>query len=369
MIDRMVSAALTDGELQLLARMLALVASREPLATVLDELLKFAERIKPDMRCSILLADPAAGVLRSSAAPSLPASYVQATDRLPIGEGFGSCGTAAARRTPVIVSDIGQSPLWRNYGEIAAAHGLAACWSLPILATDGELLGTMGMYYGQPRIPTAAEEDLSRFFGGLVALVMQRDRDSARLRASEARYRSLAEACPDAVVVHGDGHVLYANQAAADLLRLPDIPSVTSRRLADFVSPDSRRGMLAHRHGMLAARLIRADGAFAAVEVSATRITLEDRPRTLLICRDVTERISLEHELLDVASREQARLAHDLHDGLGQKLTGIALFLRGLTTQVLAHLPALRQETPRREGSGIAHHALSDGAHRRHSVH
>ena len=60
---------------------------------------------------------------------------------------------------------------------------------------------------------------------------------------------------------------------------------------------------------------------------------------TLLVCRDVTERMTLEHELLDVASREQAHLAHDLHDGLGQQLTGIGLFIRGLSNQIVPELP------------------------------
>jgi len=41
-----------------------------------------------------------------------------------------------------------------------------------------------------------------------------------------------------------------------------------------------------------------------------------------------------------VASREQAHLAHDLYDGLGQQLTGIALFLRGLGNQIVRELPA-----------------------------
>jgi signal transduction histidine kinase len=57
----------------------------------------------------------------------------------------------------------------------------------------------------------------------------------------------------------------------------------------------------------------------------------------------------LEHELLDVASREQAHLAHDLHDGLGQQLTGIALFLRGLGNPIVRELPAHAEDFERVE--------------------
>ncbi len=67
---------------------------------------------------------------------------------------------------------------------------------------------------------------------------------------------------------------------------------------------------------------------------------MNDQMMTLMVCRDVTDRLTLEHELLDVASREQAHLAYDLHDGLGQQLTGIALFIRGLGNQIARELPA-----------------------------
>jgi signal transduction histidine kinase len=51
--------------------------------------------------------------------------------------------------------------------------------------------------------------------------------------------------------------------------------------------------------------------------------------------------------LLDVATHEQAHLAHDLHDGLGQQLTGLALFLRGLTNQIVRELPAHAEDLER----------------------
>jgi PAS domain S-box-containing protein len=293
------------------------------------------------MRCSILLADSSAGVLLSGAAPSLPLAYTRAIDRLPIAEGVGSCGTAAARRETVIVSDIARSPLWRDYTDLAQAHGLAACWSAPLIDSSGELLGTSAMYYAEPRSPTAAEEDLIRVVGSLAAMVIQRHRDTERLHASEARYRSLAETCPDAVFVHDYGRIIYANKAAAELLHLQDVASIVSQRLDRFVRPECQHDVLAHRRGMLAARLQRSDGAIIYVEIVATQIMLDERTKTLLICRDVTERLTLEHELLDIASREQTHLAHDLHDGLGQQLTGMALFLRGMTNHFVPLLPEL----------------------------
>jgi PAS domain S-box-containing protein len=45
---------------------------------------------------------------------------------------------------------------------------------------------------------------------------------------------------------------------------------------------------------------------------------------------DITERKSLEEAILEISSREQRRIAQDLHDGLGQHLTGIAFMSKVL---------------------------------------
>ena len=50
--------------------------------------------------------------------------------------------------------------------------------------------------------------------------------------------------------------------------------------------------------------------------------------------RDITERKRLEQEILDVSGRERQSIGRDLHDGLGQELTGVALMLRGLGRRV-----------------------------------
>jgi GAF domain-containing protein len=65
----------------------------------------------------------------------------------------GSCGTAAHRRQMVIVSDIATEPFWDDLRDLARAAGVAACWSTPILARDGSLIGTFAMYHRTPRPP------------------------------------------------------------------------------------------------------------------------------------------------------------------------------------------------------------------------
>jgi len=54
---------------------------------------------------------------------------------------------------------------------------------------------------------------------------------------------------------------------------------------------------------------------------------------------EVTQRKHLEHEVVEVSRRERLSIGRDLHDGLGQELTGIALMLRGLMGRVQERMP------------------------------
>ena len=183
---------LENGEsLDSVSRLLEVVGSRSPLSAQLNVLALYVDQLARNMRCSILLADALAGTLHFGAAPHLPDAYNRAIDGAAFGEGAGSCGTAAHRRSLVVVSDIQQSPLWRDYRDLARAHGLAACWSTPVVGDGGDLLGTFAMYYSEPREPTAAELNVLRIAGPLAAIIIQRHRDAHRLRESEQRFGSV----------------------------------------------------------------------------------------------------------------------------------------------------------------------------------
>ncbi len=57
----------------------------------------------------------------------------------------------------------------------------------------------------------------------------------------------------------------------------------------------------------------------------------------VVLSLDVTSRKNLEQEVLTISGRERQNIGRDLHDGLGQELTGVALMLRGLATRVREH--------------------------------
>ncbi|GIJ23556.1 GAF domain-containing protein [Micromonospora lutea] len=171
--------------------MLEQIARQAPLAEVLDGMARCIENLAPqEMLVSVLLADPDGRHLRHGAAPSLPDFYNQAIDGIATGEGVGSCGTAAHRREPVVVTDIATDPFWVDFRDLAGRAGLAACWSTPILARDGSLLGTFAMYHRSPRIPQDTDLALARVFAGTAALAIERHHIEQAKLAAEAQAKA-----------------------------------------------------------------------------------------------------------------------------------------------------------------------------------
>jgi PAS domain S-box-containing protein len=75
-------------------------------------------------------------------------------------------------------------------------------------------------------------------------------------------------------------------------------------------------------------------------ENRAVRVKDESAGNSISISiTDITERKRLEQEILDVSSRERHTIGRDLHDGLGQELTGIALMLRSVATRCQHQFP------------------------------
>ncbi len=170
--ERRRAEALLAGE----KRLLEMIAKGNPLSMILDALCRLVEELSKGSLSSILLLDPDGTRLWHGAAPSLPKSYIDAIDGSAIGPAAGSCGTAAFRKERVIVSDIAQDPLWADYRDLALPHGLRACWSTPVLASDGRVLGTFAIYSREPSSPTPPQQSIIEQITDLASIAIERKR-------------------------------------------------------------------------------------------------------------------------------------------------------------------------------------------------
>jgi diguanylate cyclase (GGDEF)-like protein/PAS domain S-box-containing protein len=182
-------------------RVLDAMAHESPLQSIMDLVCREIERILPECLTSILCIDDR-NTLYPLASPSLPASYSQAIQGLPIGDCVGSCGTAAFRGEEVLAFDMQTDPLWADYMDLILPLSVKSCWSIPIKSTTGRVLGTLGFYHKTNHTPSSFERQLVNIIIPLCALAMEREESRTHIRQL-AFYDSLTE-LPNRALLHAE---------------------------------------------------------------------------------------------------------------------------------------------------------------------
>jgi len=335
-------------------KLLEMLATQTSLSTLLETYTRSFESSFTDVICSVLLMDPDGVHLRHGAAPSLPQAYCAAIDGLAIGPAVGSCGTAAFSKQTVIVSDIEIDPRWQDFKDLARAHGLRACWSVPILSTQGAVLGTIANYHRQACSPQATELQALQRSAYLLGLVLEHHQmlqtlatHEAALRESEARYRTLVEWSPEAVAVHHAGVISYVNAACIKLLHATCAADLLGKHIADLLHPEDReRGLARAKQAlesgipapMIEERLLRLDGGTATVEIQSTAIMYDGTPAVYVVAHDLSKRredketihhLAFFDALTNLPNRRLMldRLQQALTSSARQKLCGALLML------------------------------------------
>jgi diguanylate cyclase (GGDEF)-like protein len=150
-------------------------------------------------RASILLVDE--GTLRHAAAVGLPSDYTAAIDGIAIGPDVGCCGAAAYHGTAQVTEDVLVDPRWDRFRDLATAAGLRACWSVPMVLPEGEVLGTFAVYDAAPYAPSAEQLRTAASYASLVALSLGRLRAQSTLTAS---YEAVVAALTSALDARDD---------------------------------------------------------------------------------------------------------------------------------------------------------------------
>ena len=204
------SEALLTGENELLE----MLAQGQPLKPILDGVCRLVEGLFTHSCVSVMLVNDDDHRLWYAAPGSLPKGYTDAFDGLEVGPSAGSCGAAAYRNEPVIVSDVATDPLWAQHRHIAETFGVRACWSTPIRASDGHVLGTFAIVSREPGSPTPQHRRVIAEVTHLASVAVAHTRDAAALRRNEQELRQVIDAIPQLIVAMSPaGKILYANES------------------------------------------------------------------------------------------------------------------------------------------------------------
>lgn len=252
---------------------------------------------------------------------------------------------------------------------IAVAGGPASTWRLPALSLSFVLVGWsslrfgvvvasaatlilslaatlgFGIGYGPLSASETGEgaEVLWGFIGLLAAtslflttVVAEYGNALGTLEALKARFEAFLEALPMPLYAFSEatGRMTMVNQAAtrkygytrAEFLSMPP-GALQAETTASALSAKQRgftdRTVISSVHRMQSGRKFE-------VELSVTPVNVGGDTEDLCFAIDVTERNDLRRRLLEASDVERRRLAHELHDGLGQILTGLSLGVTSL---------------------------------------
>ncbi|WP_319476983.1 PAS domain S-box protein [Marispirochaeta aestuarii] len=176
-------------------------------------------------------------------------------------------------------------------------------------------------------------------------VILRNIEEEYQVQEMQSRLASIVETSEDAIIGSTpEGTIISWNRGARILFGY-DQGEVQGKNLSILV-PDFypneipemldriRNGELIDHYETLRARK---DGGIIdmSVKISPIRDSRGNLIAVSLIARDMSKRKQLEKEILEIEDRERSRIGQDLHDSLGQQLTGILLRVKALEGKLL----------------------------------
>jgi PAS domain S-box-containing protein len=254
---------------------------------------------------------------------------------------------------PFGISDLVAADLTDGLRSTIEREGIASLAFIPLIS-DKHLIGKMMVYFNARHEFTDVEFDMASTVGNQIAGGVELMRTQTRLRENEERLR-LATATgkvgvwdwhtrenriewTDAVYeMHGVDKASFDGKAESflDLVHPEDRESVRGR---------IEQGLSGEVPYDLQLRLLRPDGSIRTLFTNAVVIRDADGPfRMIGATVDITDRMQFEearreseimHRLLEAQESERRRIARDLHDHLGQRMTALRLQIETVTKEL-----------------------------------
>jgi PAS domain S-box-containing protein len=252
----------------------------------------------------------------------------------------------------------------RPFGDVNRPS--ASLMLVPIHASGA----TVGFLSIQSYTPQAYSHDdlmLLQAMADYCGDALRRIEVAAALRDSERNLRLIAENTTDVIFAYDmQRRPVYVNLAVKELTGYT-FDEIREHGFIDWVHPHDRDRMLKHwndlyegkSHSGVEFRIITKTGEEKwcsgtwgpLFDESGCQIGVQGREQ------DISERKQLEQEVLEASANERRRIGHELHDGLGQYLAGIAYRTKALE-QILAG-EGIRHAPEAKELAGLISNAIS----------
>lgn len=219
---------------------------------------------------------------------------------------------------------------------------------------------TMGIggeetYYGLLEVGTTTrrvftDEDVNvlQSVANMLASATERVWAERAYQESEARARAMLETTVDGVIIIDAHGIIQSFNSAAERIFGYDASEVIGHNVKVLMPSPYREehdGYLQSYHETGRRHIIgigrevvgrRKDGTTFPMDLAVSEVQYGDRVVFMGVIRDISDRRRLEQEILRISEQERRRIGQDLHDGLGQMLTGIGLITNNLARRLEA---------------------------------
>lgn len=170
-----------------------------------------------------------------------------------------------------------------------------------------------------------------------------------KLKESEARSRAILENTVDGIITIDTEGIIQSFNRAAEKVFGYNVQEVLGknvnilmpaphhenhdRYISNYLETGEKQIIGTGRE----VRGKRKDGTTFPIELSVSEVKWGDEKFFSGIIKDISERRRLENEIIEIGESERRRIGQDLHDGLGQMLTGISLVSQNLATRMEAN--------------------------------
>jgi len=274
-----------------------------------------------------------------------------------VPEGGGPVGTAIRENQPVVIENIQANGRMEPWHDRAREFGLHYVAAFP-LRIAGQVAGAFQVYAPRANFFDADELDLLQQVSDDISFALTAMADSAArqqaeegLRRSEHQLANFFEQAPIGLLwLSAGGTILRANRTQLEMMGYT-AEDYLGHAFTEFCTePNQGRELLKRLaaretvHNFPMTRRCK-DGAIRHMLVDAHSLWSGNQFQySSVFLRDITDRIKLEQEILQVGEREHRRIAQDLHDGLGQLLVGTVYLINTLQKELTAKaIPEARQ--------------------------
>jgi PAS domain S-box-containing protein len=255
-------------------------------------------------------------------------------------------GFARFMARPIVVENLAEESRF-NPAPHLVEHGVVSAITVSIGGED--------VSYGLLEVGTTTrrafnEDDLNvlQSLANMLASAAERLRTERAFRESEARARAMLETTVDGIItIDARGRIQSFNSAAEDIFGYAAAEVMGKNVKVLMPSPyhEEHDGYLQSYHETGRRHIIgigrevvgrRKDGTTFPMDLAVSEIEYKDRVVFMGVIRDISDRRRLEQEILRISEQERRRIGQDLHDGLGQMLTGIGLITNNLARRLTA---------------------------------